>query len=78
MSTSPVVGVIHRKSSSETAYRSSVDLMEKLQRKHLTDPLHERMLINPELDQISLFSKTEILQTSGKLEGVWVAEKSVG
>lgn len=61
MSTSPVVGVIHRKSSSETAYRSSVDLMEKLQRKHLTDPLHERMLINPELDQISLFSKTEIL-----------------
>ena len=35
------------------------------------------MLINPELDQISLFSKTEILQTSGKLEGVRVAEKSV-
>lgn len=78
MSTSPTVGVIHRKSSSETAYRSSVDLTEKLQRKHVTDPLHERMLINPELDQISLFSKTEILQTLGQLEGVRVAEKSVG
>ena len=35
------------------------------------------MLINPELDQISLFSKTEILQTSEKLEGVPVAGKSV-
>ena len=78
MSTSPTAGVIHRKSSSETAYRSSVDFTEKLQRKHVTDPLHERMLINPELDQISLFSKTEILQTLGQLEGVRVAEKSVG